>query len=408
MTSLRILAVCRTLPRHIRGGLEEASWNLARALVRAGTEVTLLTTAVDHRTRIREEDGVNVHEIEYVPARLRSKPRYRWWPYFPAAAARYARSTQIEADIVHSQSLYAAGFLRGRQRPPVVMTIHGTALGDYRAVTRDQLIQQVGAYHPRVALQWLAVRLFDARSISILRRVDAIVPVSSVVAEMLPGVGANDARVTVIPNGIDGDRFPWIDRTEARMALGLPANETILAFLGRVEEYKGVGRLFEMIRTMPDAHLVIAGEGSYSETLRPLARDPQVQTRVHILGKIPDDQRPLVLSAADLLCLPSQNEGQPVVLLEALAAGTPIAIARPWIPESLRPFAVIQSDILPMVQKGLVLSRAFDRRAARETVLKNFTWDHIARRYVELFKRLRASRPPLLSKRGLEIESKAL
>ena len=372
--------------------MEQASWNLARALAREGADVTLLTTAVDHRAHVWEEDGISVHAIEYVPQRLRSKPRYRWWAYFAPAAARYARTLGLVSDVIHSQSLYASGFLRAHPRPPVVVTLHGTPMGDYLGATREKLIQEVGPYHPRRLLQWAAVRWSTCQAVSILREVDAIVAVSAVVAGMAPGVPSDDPRLSVIPNGIDPERFPWMERSSARTSLGLPGDATILSFLGRLEEYKGVGRLLDILPQIPEAHLLLAGEGSYSDAARRRARDPSIQDRVHVLGDIPDHQRPALLAASDLVCLPSQMEGQPVSLLEALAMGTPIATTRPWLPDELLPFAIVDNDLERMLKAGLALSRTFDRRRAREIVFKSFAWDRIARRYLDLFERLGSSK----------------
>jgi glycosyltransferase involved in cell wall biosynthesis len=269
-------------------------------------------------------------------------------------------------------------------------------MGDYLGGSREKLIHEIGLHHPRRMLQWAAVRWTTAQAGSILREVDAVVAVSAVVAGMAPGVHANDRRLVIIPNGIDPTGFPWLERSNARTALGLPIDATILGFLGRVEEYKGVGRLFDILNQIPEAHLVIAGEGSYADTARRRAAAPTVRGRVHILGSIPDRLRPTVLAASDLLCLPSRMEGQPVTLLEALAMGTPVATTRPWIPESLLPFAVVDPDVFAMVTEGLTRARTFDRKRAREAVLGGFTWDRIARRYLDLFERLRSTRglPP--------------
>ena len=390
--ALSVVSLCRTLPIHIRGGMEEASWNLARALARAGAQVTVLTTSVDHTPREWTADGVAVHELAYVPRRLRGKARYRWWPHFARAAHAYARGAGLKPDVVHSQSLYAAGFLRDRPRPPVVATVHGTPMGDYLGGSRDKLVQEVGRWHPRVLLQYGAVRLADRRAARELRGLDAIVAGSAVVAATLPGVRPGDPRVVLIPNGIDATQFPWIPREQAREALGLPRESRILLFLGRVEEYKGVGRLVDVLGRFPDARLVVAGEGGYLAALRERLRHDAAADRVRLLGPIDDAQRPLAYAAADLLCLPSRIEGQPVTLLEAMAMGTPVMTTRPWLPAELLPYASVGEDVEAAVAGGLALSARTDRRVVREAVLDAFTWDQVARRYLDLFGRLRESR----------------
>ena len=78
-------------------------------------------------------------------------------------------------------------------------------------------------------------------------------PVSQNVSEPLPGVPRGGPRVVIIPNGIDPKDFPWIERGEARESLGLSNNATVLLFIGRMEESKGVGLLLNALRAIPEA-----------------------------------------------------------------------------------------------------------------------------------------------------------
>ena len=385
--TLSVLTLARTLPSQITGGLEESSWNLARSLSSLGVEETILTTSFRGQSVVRKEDGVTIHELAYVPGRLRSKPTYRWWPYFARAAASYARDLGLSADIIHTQSLYANGFLEFPARPPILATVHGTPRGDYYGGARTKLIKEVGVVHPRVLYQYFAVVGATYRAKKQLRDVDAIVPVSQNVAEALPGVPRGDPRVVIIPNGIDPKDFPWIERGEARESLGLSNNATVLLFIGRMEESKGVGLLLNALRAIPEAILVVAGAGPYLEPFRTLAaKDPSV-SRVRILGPV-RKERFLLYSAADLFCLPSRNEGQPVSLLEAMAMGTPVATSRPWLPRELLPFSAIGTDIEPVIRAGLKLSQSVNRLDLRRLVLDRFNWNRLARDYLTIFQNL--------------------
>jgi len=385
---LSILTLARTLPVHVRGGMEEVSWKLAKALARSGVEETILTTATEGTERIWEEDGVVVHELAYVPPRLQGKPWYRWWPYFAGAVARYSRRLASPPDLIHSQSFYSEGISKQPRHPPVVLTVHGTALGDYRGVTKDKLVREVGPFHPRVLYQRLAVRRRVTTERKELARAAAIVPVSTIVAGMLSGVRPQDPRVKVLPNGIDPADFPVIGRDAARQALDLPSDAKVLLFMGRVDEYKGPRLLLDVLRHIPDALLVVAGDGPYLDTLRTTLPGHPAEYRVRILGRIPNSVRPVLYAAADLFCLPSRSEGQPVSLIESMAMGTPVGTTKPWVPDSLRPFATIDQDVERMVRSGLALSEQVDRTELRRKVLSEFTWDSIARAYREVFERV--------------------
>lgn len=385
---LSVLTLARTLPMHVRGGMEEATWQLAKALARIGVRPTVLTTAVDHRSRTWTQDGVDVHEVGYVPERLRSKPWYRWWPRFGDGAATYADRLPFSPDIVHSQSFYANGILDRPSRPPVVLTVHGTAAGDYRSGAREKLIRDAGRLHPRRILQRIAVERATRRERRQLHAADSLVAVSNAVVDLLPQSVRTDRRLRTIPNGIDPSQFPAVAQAEARDHLSLPADRRILLFLGRVEEYKGVGRLLDALPQFPDTLLVVAGKGPYLEHLRAKVRIHPAKDRVRVLGPVADSERPFLYAAADLLCLPSAYEGQPVSLLEALAMGTPVAVSQNWLPAELRRYAAIHPDCARMIAEGLQLAGRLKPADVRAAVVSEFTWDHVAREYGQLFRSL--------------------
>ena len=158
--------------------------------------------------------------------------------------------------------------------------------------------------------------------------------------------------------------------------------------MGRVDEYKGPRLLLDVLRHIPDALLVVAGDGPYLDALRTSLPGHPAEYRVRILGRIPNSVRPVLYAAADLFCLPSRSEGQPVSLIESMAMGTPVGTTKPWVPDSLRPFATIDQDVERMVRSGLALSEQVDRTELRRKVLSEFTWDSIARAYREVFERV--------------------
>lgn len=147
-------------------------------------------------------------------------------------------------------------------------------------------------------------------------------------ADWLEGeAGVPPDRITVIPHGIEVDKFPEgteADRLAARRRLGLPENATIAAFVGRFDHPKNetwcLDVLAESEAVVPDLHVVFAGEGPRERELRQATRRAGVAARVHLLGQI--DPLP-VYQAADLLLLPSEREGFSLVCAEAMSVGVP-------------------------------------------------------------------------------------
>jgi phosphatidylinositol alpha-mannosyltransferase len=123
-----------------------------------------------------------------------------------------------------------------------------------------------------------------------------------------------DSPFTVLFNGIEGERFssavPW------------PTSGPTVFFLGRHEPRKGLDVLLRAVADLPpDTTVWVAGEGDDTDELKRRFPDP----RIEWLGRIDDDERDRRMAGADVFCAPSRGgESFGVILLEAMAAGTPV------------------------------------------------------------------------------------
>lgn len=155
---------------------------------------------------------------------------------------------------------------------------------------------------------------------AILPRADAIVAVSSALADTMVELGCQRQRIHLIMNGVDGRQFYPRDRQEARRELGLPAEGRIALCVGNLVESKGVFDLCQAFTALAaersDLHLYMVGSGKAQERLAREAPDC-----MHLVGSQPFEAIAQWMAACDLLVLPSWNEGTPNVLLEALACG---------------------------------------------------------------------------------------
>jgi glycosyltransferase involved in cell wall biosynthesis len=135
-------------------------------------------------------------------------------------------------------------------------------------------------------------------------------------------------RCTVIPNTVgqvDGDA------TAARARYDIPADATVFLNVGNLSEQKNQQILITAMADIPDAMLVIVGDGPLADDLRQAAR--VVGERVRLLGRVPIDEIADIYAMADVFVFPSRYEGRPLALLEAATAGLPI-LATP-IPENV-------------------------------------------------------------------------
>lgn len=139
-----------------------------------------------------------------------------------------------------------------------------------------------------------------------------------------------EKRFRMLPPGIPADRKRPPDAEERRCAkrqeLGVGKNETMLLQVGSGFRTKGVDRSIAAFAALPrdfreHTRLLVAGRGKEKPLLR-LARRLGVDDRIQLLG--PRDDIPELLLAADLLIHPARNEATGTVLIEAIAAGTPV------------------------------------------------------------------------------------
>jgi len=237
-------------------------------------------------------------------AALHVSPRLpRWSLLFPASLARQLRS--IAPDVVHSHSgvwFKTARASRAAGVPRVIHTEHGRAAPD------------------PLKSRWL-----DGQA---SRHTDVVVAVSEVLANQLRDtVVRSRAPVTVIPNGVDAERYrPRPDTGALRAELGLGAETAILGSIGRLEQIKGYDVMLAAFAQLPAdptgagaAHLVLAGDGSEHNRLREMADRLGVNGRVHLLGWRDDPEA--LLSAFTLFTMASRSEGTSVSLLEAMSSG---------------------------------------------------------------------------------------
>lgn len=255
-------------------------------------------------------------------------------PVGPASDARALRrlvgiSRAFRPHIVHTHTA-KAGFLGRtaaltlRPRPKIVHTFHGHVLRGY--------------FGPA------ATRAFLGLERALARRSDRLVGVSEQTVDELVDLGvAPREHFRVIPLGLDLSAFLAIDgsgRVQAREQLGLPADAVIASFVGRFAEIKRLEVLLDGVAAAAiggaPVHLALVGDGESRAALEARAARNGISGSVSFLGYRRD--LPRIAAAADFAVLSSDNEGTPVSLIEAAAAGLPaVATAVGGVPSVVTP-----------------------------------------------------------------------
>jgi glycosyltransferase involved in cell wall biosynthesis len=159
----------------------------------------------------------------------------------------------------------------------------------------------------------------------VLRRFDRVVCVSPEVQQLIVQAGLAASRTCVISNGIDVCRFAMAAPTLERAA-----DTVMIGLVGRLVPEKGFDLALtaasEFLKRHPEAHVVLAGDGPARHELQTLASRVGLNDRVSFLGARAD--MPGVYRSLDVMVLPSLNEGMPMTVLEAMAAGVPVIATR--------------------------------------------------------------------------------
>ena len=134
-------------------------------------------------------------------------------------------------------------------------------------------------------------------------------------------------KIRLLPNFVELERFQGISCAEARKRLNLDPNRKVVLFLHRVARRKGAHYLPDIasmvLRKVKPVTFLVAGGGLYLEELRRRVEQQPLAGAFDFRGWVPNRDAPLYYRAADLYLMPSEEEGFPRVLLEAMAADCP-------------------------------------------------------------------------------------
>lgn len=219
----------------------------------------------------------------------------------------------LRPEIVHTHTAKAGTLGRMAARlagvPRSVHTFHGHVLEGYFTPAATQFFVRI----ERV----------------LARRTDRIITVSPRLRQTLLAMGiGRPEQVEVIPLGLELDRFLRIPRGQAalRSSLRIPDGAPLLGIVGRLVPIKDHPTLLQAITLFPDGgqapHLLVVGDGERREELQRLTHHLGLASRVHYLGW--RDDLDAILGGLDVVICCSRNEGTPVALIEAMAAGVPV------------------------------------------------------------------------------------
>jgi 1,2-diacylglycerol 3-alpha-glucosyltransferase len=346
-----------------------------------GHEVTIFTLG-------DEQDGDR-------EARIVRSPGFRLGDHGYFVGLRYSREAQMlltKMEVVHCHHLLMSVEMAHRYaRCPIVYTNH----------TRYDLY--TGAYTP----------LPQPAADAIMRQLwpefaglaDTVIAPSGSVRQLLLDFGVREP-IVVIENGIELEPFLRPRRPRAKADFGLPDDAFLLVYIGRLSSEKNVLGLLEQVaracQVVPELHLAILGKGPQEAELREKVTALALEACVHFMGVVPFDEVGDWLAAADAFVTASVSEVHPLTVIEAMAAGKPIAaVQSPGISDCVESgvtgFTPTEGEGLDSAIVALAANPARARAMgeAARAASRRFDIGRTVGLTVELYASLLATRPDL-------------
>jgi len=157
-----------------------------------------------------------------------------------------------------------------------------------------------------------------------------VIALSRAMQQRVVELGVASEKVLVQYNGVDGERFRLDSKGDSRRQLGYTGASPLICYVGNLQSEKGPDILINGFKVLTEkmrarrAELAVLGDGPLMRPLESLVHEYSLADRVRLLGRRPNAEVAVWVSAADVLCLPSLREGCPNVVLEALASGRPV------------------------------------------------------------------------------------
>ena len=340
-----------------RGGPVDHAIDVACEVAARGHDSHLIGPVGDHADRLAAA-GVQWHDVA-----VRSKA--------DIGGARELRRLlrSLNPDVLHCQDMRAGmvgrvtGFGTARV---VVYTVHGVPDG------LSDLVPGNARVAPRRRgdrLRYLATERWLER----LTHARVVAPSPQVADYLVRHVGVPAGTVTVVPNGIDPDRFAPRPRTDDGRVVAL--------WLGVVGAIKRVDLLVRATAEIPQLSLLVVGGGPELDRVQRLVTELGVADRVELCGHVADPAP--MFREADFFALPSAAEACPLALLQAMSCALPVVASRVGgIPDVVRPgvegLLVDSADIPGLTTALRTMTSDADRRRAmgeraRERIISTYS-----------------------------------
>ncbi len=389
------------------GGMNVYVRDLTRYLGEQGIHADVFTRSQDeHVPHVLHDLGYG-NRIVHIPAGpetpLPKEKLYSHLDTFTTNIQQFAKSKGIHYDLIHSHywlSGVAALKLQQEWKVPVLHMFHTLA---YR---KNSVARTPQEYE-------IPLRLSSEKKI--VQEVDGIISATEIESHDLQQYyGADPKKITVLPPGVDLCRFYPISKDEAKSVIGIPPNERVILYVGRIEPLKGIDNLLKAIALLrktnvltscPHYVAIIGGDpdkpreqlDQEMRNLQDMNHQLGLDDMVVFLGKKAQDSLPYYYSAAEVVVMPSHYESFGMVALESMACGTPVIATKVGglellVQDEITGLSVPDDDPESLANQ---LKRILCKEGLREELSKNclqfttnFNWSIITFKLTEIYQQM--------------------
>jgi len=288
--------VVEVLATGTNGGAQEHLFSLLSRLDRTRYDASVVALSAGSAVRKLERAGFDVTVIDEPDD---AEAIRALTTHLALARPDVIHTHMYRADVVGTKAVNALAEI-GHRRPYVVSTVHSSRV---RSFEDRELIRQLTP------------------------SMDQLIAVSKSIERKIAAEHRTGAPVRLIYNGVDLERYDHQDPCcTLREEYGMEPGSQIVGVVARLEPEKGHQTLIEawplVLQRVPDAYLLIVGEGSRRDFLEQWAAVHKVAHRVVFTGR--RDDIPAVTAALDVAVLPSWREAQGLSILEAMALSRPV------------------------------------------------------------------------------------
>lgn len=327
---MKVLVLTTTFPRWKNDTTPAFVYELSKRLQESGLEIFVLAPHHEGAKRFETMDGMKVYRFPYFYPR-----KYQKLVYEGGILPNFKRSNlakiQVplliiseffyafkvikgeEIDIIHSHWVIPSGLIGGVFKKIFRMRHITTAhAGDVFTIENSKILSMIASY--------------------VFNNTDIITANSNYTKNvMISTKNETKNKIEIIPMGVDISRFNPQKASNLRNTYGA---EYLILSVGRLVDKKGIKYLImamkDVIKEFPNAKLIIGGSGPEKDNLKKLSESLNLKENVFFVGHLKNSDLPKYYASSDIFVLPSiktkggDTEGLGVVLLEAMACGTPV------------------------------------------------------------------------------------